>query len=97
MRPALPIALSSATILRNHPVLLTGSTSALFAGERLYEQRYDAGGWRTVASTLVDAAGRYRFVITPTVAGSSACRLWLRASRLHLAAPSRTVTLTASR
>lgn len=96
VRPGLPIALSSATTLRNHPVLLTGSTGGLFAGERLYEQRYDAGAWRTAASTLVDAAGRYRFVITPTVAGSSACRLWLRASRLHLAAPSRTVTLTVS-
>lgn len=95
VRPRLPVALSSPITIRNQPVVLSGSTSSLLAGERLYEQRYDAGAWRTVASTLVDPVGRYRFVVTPTVAGSSPFRLWLRASRLHLAAPSRTVMLTA--
>lgn len=94
VRPGLPVTLSTPITTLHQPVVLSGSTSSLLAGERLYEQQYDAGAWRTVASTLIDLTGRYRFVVTPTVAGSSPLRLWLRASGLHLAAPSRTVTLT---
>lgn len=94
VRPVLPVVLSGLSVSRSQPVALTGSTSSLLAGERVYEQQYDGGAWRTVASTLIDRAGRYRFVIVPTGTGSTPFRLWLRASRLHPAAPSGTVMLT---
>lgn len=93
VHPVLPVALSSLSGSGSQPVVLSGSTSPMLAGERLYAQRYVGGTWRTVTSSLVDRAGRYRFVIDATASGSTLYRLWLRASRLHSAGPSRAVPL----
>ena len=65
--------------------------SAVTSGVGLLTWEHDAFAY---AEGYDDAAGRYRFVIAPTGAGSTPFRLWLRASRLHPAAPSGTVTLT---
>lgn len=96
VRPVLTAVLSATTTLRGHSVVLTGATSPLLAGERVYRQGYYSGAWHTWASTLIDTTGHYRLVITPTVATVNHYRLWLDASWLHVSGASRTVDLLVS-
>ncbi|MGB8650585.1 MAG: GH25 family lysozyme [Mycobacteriales bacterium] len=94
VRPSLSAALSATTTAVRHSVALVGSTSPLLAGERVYRQGYYDGAWHTWASTVIDRYGHYRFVVTPTVAATNYYRLWVSASWLHTAGPSRTLTLS---
>lgn len=94
VRPVLTAVLSSVVTTSGHSVVLSGQTSAAFAGQRVYRQGYYSGAWHTWASTLVDTSGRYRWVVTPTVVTVNHYRVWIGATALHLAAVSRTVDLT---
>lgn len=94
VRTALTAALSVPSVRAGRTVTLTGLTSPLLAGERVYRQGYYTGAWHTWASALVDPTGHYRFTITPTVETVNHYRLWIAASLRHVAGASRTVDLT---
>lgn len=74
-------------------VVLSGTTTRLLAGERIYRQGYYDGGWHTWASTIIGDRGRFRFVIHPTVATTNVYRLVVKASPLHLWGKSTTLRL----
>lgn len=93
MSPRLSFALSSYTVRRGTTVGAYGSTSGLYSGETIYRQGYYNGAWHTWASTVVSAAGSYRFSVTPTVAGTDYYRLYLPRTATHPGAVSATLTL----
>lgn len=83
VKPALTALLSATTVRHGHSVTLSGATSPLFAGERVYRQGYYSGAWHNWASTLVDRYGHYRFAFTPTVVTVDRYRIAIASSSLH--------------
>jgi GH25 family lysozyme M1 (1,4-beta-N-acetylmuramidase) len=87
--------LSTSTTTRRRPVTLSGTTTPALAGQTLYRQGYYSGAWHTWATTRVDASGRFRFTITPTVKAVNRYRVYLssRSSRGPSASPTLTLTV----
>ena len=83
VRPVVSAVLSAIATPVDQSVVLAGATSSLFAGERVYRQGLINGAWHTWADQVVDHAGRFRFVITPTVATVNRYRVLILASPLH--------------
>ncbi len=88
VQPVVSAVLSATTTRVGQSVVLAGATSSLFAGERVYRQGLINGAWHTWAVGLVDRTGRFRFVVTPTVAAVNRYRILILASRLHSAGAS---------
>jgi GH25 family lysozyme M1 (1,4-beta-N-acetylmuramidase) len=89
VRPALTASLSAGRTKVGHGVLFGGATNPLLAGERVYRQGFYDGAWHTWSTTTVDRAGRFRFVIKPTVAAVNRYRVVIVGSRLHTITGSR--------
>jgi lysozyme len=86
--------LSRTSTTRRRPVTLTGTVDPPLAGQTLYRQGYYAGAWHTWATARVDASGRYRFTIAPTVKAVNRYRVYLPSSSRHGPSSSPTLTLT---
>ena len=93
IRPTIKADLSAAVIRRGTSARLTGSTSTLLAGERVYRQTYTGGRWVTRAYRIVSATGTYSFKVTVPTAGRRVYRVVLPSTSHHLRVVSRTRTL----
>lgn len=93
IRPTIKADLSAAVIHRGTSARLTGSTSTLLAGERVYRQTYTGGRWVTRAYRIVSATGTYSFKVTVPTAGRRVYRVVLPSTSHHLRVVSRTRTL----
>jgi hypothetical protein len=94
--PQLTQRLSSSWTHAGGSVTLTGSTSALYSGERVVRQGYYSGGWHTWAVGIVSATGRFAFTIHPTVATIDYYRVLLPRSATHPAGHTSTIALHVS-
>ena len=96
VKPVLTSALSRTTVKPNTKVVLTGRTSALFAGERVVRQVWVKSRWRTVARVPVNRFGQYRFtIVAARKPGAQMMRVYVGASPRHLVGASRWVKLVA--
>jgi lysozyme len=86
--------LSRTSTTRRRPVTLTGTVDPPLPGQTLYRQGYYSGAWHTWATTQVDASGRFRFTITPTVKAVNRYRVYLSSSSDHGPSSSPTLKLT---
>ncbi len=93
IRPTIKADLSAAVIRRGTSARLTGSTSTLLAGERVYRQTYSGGRWVTRAYRIVSATGTYSFKVTVPTAGRRVYRVVLPSTSHHLRVVSRTRTI----
>ena len=86
--PAVTAVLSATTVRPGQSVTLTGATSPLFAGERIYRQGYYSGAWHNWATALIDRNGHYGFSFAPTVVTVDRYRDVLATTTLHQVAAS---------
>ena len=86
--PAVTAVLSATTVRPGQSVTLTGATSPLFAGERIYRQGYYSGAWHNWATALIDRNGHYGFSFAPTVVTVDRYRVVLATTTLHQVAAS---------
>jgi len=91
--PTLTANLSASVVRRKGVVRLSGSTSPLLAGERVYRQLFTGGRWVTKATRVVGATGTYSFTVTTTTTGRKVQRVLLPSNSHHLRVVSRTRTL----
>lgn len=96
VRTRLTATLSSATITRTGAARLVGRVAPNHAGQRVYLQRFSAGAWRTVASTLLTSVSGYAFRLAPGTRGTFAYRVVKASDADHVTgyAPTRTLTVT---
>ena len=75
---------------------LSGRTSPLFFGERVFRQVRVKSTWRTVAAAKISRSGQYRFTVAAAgKPGTQAMRVYVGATTRHVNGVSPQVKLTA--
>jgi GH25 family lysozyme M1 (1,4-beta-N-acetylmuramidase) len=76
-KASLTTALSKLSVPRKAHVTLRGQVSYAAVGRTVFRQRWYANAWHTGPGAKVSAAGRYSFMLVPTVKGKTKLRVVL--------------------
>lgn len=96
VRPVLGAALSTPAARRGTNVVISGRTSPLYYGERVFRQVVINNTWQLVQPAPVQRDGSYRFVFrVPAKPGTMQTRVFIGRTALHANNGSATLALTA--